>query len=180
VAYKNDTRLSGMPFHVAWGVNISNIGPKINYNDGSSRRDFIPTNLRFGYSLRLDIDDYNSFTLMNDFNKLMVPSAGGASEQSVLSGMFGSFSDRRSREELQEINLSVGAEYWYNNLFAIRAGYFYEAPNKGDRQYLTLGAGLKFKVFVLDFAYLNAFGKANPLQNTLRFTLAFNFGEAPR
>jgi Type IX secretion system protein PorV len=180
VAYKNKTKLSTMPFQIAWGLNISNIGPKVNYNDGSSRRDFIPTNLRIGYALRLDIDEYNSFSLLNDFNKLMVPSEGGASTQSVLSGMFGSFSDRAGREELQEVNYSIGGEYWYNNLFAIRAGYFHEAPNKGDRQYLTLGAGLKFKVFVLDFAYLNAFGKANPLQNTLRFSMAFNFGEPVR
>jgi hypothetical protein len=114
---------------------------------------------------------------MNDFTKLLVPSAGGASQKNVLSGMFGSFGDAPGgfKEELREINLSLGAEYGYNDLFFVRAGYFYEHKLKGNRQFLTLGAGLKFKVFTLDVSYLTPFTQNHPLQNTLRFTLGFDF-----
>jgi hypothetical protein len=169
----------GRDFNVRWGLNVSNIGAKMRYNETSSNRDFIPTNLRLGYALKLNLDEYNSVTFVNDFNKLMVPTAGGASQQNLLSGMFGSFGDAPNgfREEMQEINVSVGVEYWYNNLFAARVGYFYEHPEKGARQFVTLGAGIRFKMFSLDFAYLAPFTQNHPLQNTLRFSLGINLGE---
>lgn len=175
--YRTDFEMGNMPSRFGWGVNIQNIGAKVSYNDGSSRRDFLPTMLRLGWSLRTEIDDYNSFAFMNDFTKLLVPSAGGASQKNVLSGMFGSFGDAPGgfKEELREINLSLGAEYGYNDLFFVRAGYFYEHKLKGNRQFLTLGAGLKFKVFTLDVSYLTPFTQNHPLQNTLRFTLGFDF-----
>ena len=163
-----------LPLNLRVGMNISNIGAKVSYST-SGRKDFIPTNLRLGWALKAEIDQYNTITLTNDFNKLMVPSEGGASSKPLLSGMFGSFADRSFGEEMKEITVSIGAEYWYNKLFAVRAGWFWEDPNKGNRKFITLGAGLRFKVFTLDFAYLAPFEQNHPLQNTLRFTLAFDF-----
>lgn len=159
-----------------WGVNISNIGAKMNYT-ASTRKDFIPTNLRVGYALTANLDEYNSITFTNDFNKLLVPSEGGRSDKNLLSGIFGSFGDAEGgfSEELTEINVSLGLEYWYNKLFAVRAGYFYEDPNKGARKFVTLGAGVRFKIFSVDFAFLAPLEQNHPLQNTLRFTLGFDF-----
>lgn len=163
--------------NIKWGVNISNIGAKMNYT-ASNQRDFIPTNLRIGYALTAYLDEYNSITLTNDFNKLLVPSEGGRSDKNLLSGIFGSFSDAPGGfgEELSEINVSLGLEYWYNKLFSVRAGYFYEDPNKGNRRFITMGAGIRFKVFTVDFAFLAPIVSNHPLQNTLRFTLGFDFG----
>ena len=178
VAYQNEWDLSnGMPLGLNLGANISNIGAKMTYNSQTTERDFIPTNLRLGYALKFGIDDYNSVTFTNDFNKLMVPSAGGQSDKGLLSGMFGSFGDAEGgfQEEMQEFMMSFGLEYWYNDIFSVRGGYFWEAPNKGDRQFMTLGAGLKFKVFTLDFAYLVSFDNTHPLRNTLRFGLGLAF-----
>jgi hypothetical protein len=172
---------------------------------GKDNADFIPINLRLGGSLTINIDDYNSIALMADVNKLLVPTppiykhnvdsagkdlgvaydidnnpiilAGKDPNRGVAEGIFGSFNDapNGSKEELREINYSVGMEYWYNKLFAVRVGYFYEHPTKGNRQYFTLGAELKYNVFGLDFAYLIPTQQRNPLENTLRFTLSFDF-----
>ena len=158
------------------------------YADGG-RDYFLPTNLKLGTASTIIIDDYNQFTFALDFNKLLVPTepirdnagniiSGKDPDRSVLSGMFGSFADAPGgfNEEINEISIGAGAEYWYNQQFALRAGYFYESPQKGDRRYLTLGAGLKYNVFNIDFAYLVANPQKSPLANTLRFSLLFNFG----
>ncbi len=182
----------------AWidlGLNISNIGAKISYSSSSTLQDFIPTNLRFGPSFTMDIDEYNRLTFSVDLNKLLVPTPpiyypdstnpdgsrviekGRDPNVSVVKGMIQSFYDAPYgfKEELEEINVVVGVEYWYNKLFSIRAGYFWESKYKGDRQFFTLGAGLRYNVFGLDFSYLIPVQNNNPLQNTLQFTLLFNF-----
>ena len=188
---------------VGVGMNISNIGAKISYSDNNTKNNanFIPINMRLGSSLMLNLDDYNTITFLADANKLLVPTPpvyardsagviipdpnGGGGKiaygkdptRGVASGMFGSFSDAPggAKEELREINYSLGMEYWYNKLFAIRGGFFYESPYKGNRQYITLGSGVKYNVFGLDFSYLIPTKQRNPLENTLRFSLTFDF-----
>jgi hypothetical protein len=183
------------------GMAITNIGSKVSYSS-SVNRDFIPINLRLGAGMLVHADEYNQIAFQLEFNKLLVPSppvyaldaagnrildpntqkyqiaAGKDPDVSVPQGMIQSFYDAPAgfKEELREINMCTGVEYWYNNIFAVRAGYFYEARTKGNRQFLTLGAGLKYHVFGLDFAYLiPTNGQRSPLQNTLRFTLTFDF-----
>lgn len=189
----------------AWGLNISNIGNKITYTSSGTERDFIPTNFRFGPRLTLLLDDYNKISFQVDINKLLVPTppiyardtsgnlipipgsdgyeieAGMDPNVPPIRGMLQSWYDAPNgfSEELSEFNLAIGAEYWYNDILAIRAGYFWESKNKGNRKYATLGVGLRYNVFGLDFSYLiPTTGLENPLQNTLRFSLLFNFGEA--
>jgi hypothetical protein len=186
-----DLKLNGKKTTFAAGMNISNIGNKMSYTD-ASRRYFIPTNMRVGASGKMKLDDYNEITLMIDANKLLVPtnplygkdSAGNVyiikgedPDKSLTSGIFGSFNDAPNgmKEELQEISYSVGFEYWYDKQFAFRGGYFYEHPLKGNRQYFTMGAGIKYNVFGLDLSYLIPTQQQNPLENTLRFSLTFNF-----
>lgn len=174
------------------GLNISNIGSKISYTE-TGRKDFIPINLRIGPSLKFKLNEYNELAILVDFNKLLVPTPpiysdslnngeqiilyGKDPDVSVAAGMFNSFSDAPGgfNEELKEINIATGLEYWYDQQFAFRAGYFYEHELKGNRKYFTLGAGLKYNVFGLDFAYLIPTDQRNPLENTLRFTLTFDF-----
>jgi Type IX secretion system protein PorV len=177
--YTKDFTSGQRPMNFRWGLNLSNIGAKISYTN-SNNRDFIPANMRLGAALKTHLDDYNSITLTTDLNKLMVPSEGGQSDQTLLDGMFSSFADAPGgfTEELREVNVSAGLEYWYNNLFAARAGVFLEDATKGNRKYVTLGAGVKYNVFALDFAYLAALQQAHPLQNTLRFSLSFAFDPA--
>ncbi len=165
------------------GINISNIGSKISY-DGGTTKDFIPTNLKLGAAYRIELDEYNEIMFTADINKLLVPSVlsisndntGGNDGTSVISGMFTSFSDAPGgfEEELQEIKVSGGIEYWYNKQFAIRAGYHHENQNKGNRKYLTAGLGLKFNVFNIDASYIIPMNANNPLANTIRFTLGFD------
>jgi len=172
------------------GINIQNIGAKISYTDGEVK-DFIPTTLKLGAAYTTELDDYNSFTFAIEANKLLVPTppkdtigigegtigVGGInSDVGVIAGIFKSFGDAPGglTEELQEINFSVGVEYWYNKQFALRAGYFYEHENKGNRKFLTAGAGLRLNVFALDFSYLLPTQRNHPLENTLRFTLSFD------
>lgn len=182
--YKKDFSMNGaagpIPVRFTSGVNISNIGPKVSYSSTTANRDFIPINLRIGYAFRFFLDEYNSITFTNDFNKLLVPSEGGRSEIALLSGVFGSFGDAEGGlpEELSEVNIAVGGEYWYRDLFAARVGFFYEDPLKGNRKFITLGAGLKYNVFGLNFAYLAPLQQNHPLQNTLRFTLTYDFESA--
>lgn len=180
----------------SFATNISNIGAKISYTK-SADRDFLPTNLRLGNSLKLKLDDYNAFTVLLDFNKLLVPSppiiadgkiiAGKDPNVGVVSGMLQSFYDAPGvpksdgslnvlQEEMREVNICGGVEYMYNNLFGVRAGYFNEHATKGNRRYFTLGAGVRFNVFTLDLAYLIPTQQRNPLENTIRFTLQFDFG----
>lgn len=206
---KEKVKLADKKAIVAVGINISNIGNKMSYSDRGDKNsdDFIPINLRLGGSLNVNLDDYNSISILADINKLLVPTpptykyevdpltgqttgtiekdadgnpiieAGKDPNRGVAEGMFGSFSDAPGggKEELRELNYSLGLEYWYNKLFAVRAGYFYEHPTKGNRQFFTIGAGVKYNVFGLDFAYLIPTQQRNPLENTLRFTLTFDF-----
>jgi len=200
IYYQKEVGLGEKDGLFAYGMNISNIGSKIAYTE-TADKDFIPINLRTGMSLTIDIDDYNSIAFVGDVNKLLVPTppvyaedstgnrvivAGKDPERSVPSGIFGSFADapgildesgNRSvfKEEMREFTYSVGMEYWYDKQFAIRAGYFHEHETKGNRKYFTLGAGLKYNVFGLDFAYLLPTQARHPLENTLRFSLVFDF-----
>ena len=188
-------RIYKKDFDLAFGMNISNMGDKISYTE-TAVRDFIPLNLRLGTSVFTELDDYNKISFAFDINKLLVPTpplyndsipdlivAGKDPNVSVVSGMFQSFNDAPGgfKEEIREINISVGSEYWYNDQFAIRAGYFNEHDTKGARKYFTFGSGVKYNVFELDFSYLvntnRDAGVTNPLANTMRFTLLFDFGE---
>jgi len=185
----------------ALGINISNIGTKISYSDATTEKDFIPTNFRIGPRLTLDLDDYNRLSFMIDVNKLLVPTppiyaqdslgnpviengqrvieAGKDPNVDVVQGMIQSWYDAPGgfEEEMREFSFAVGTEYWYNKVFAVRGGFFYENKYKGNRKYFTLGAGLKYNVFGLDFSYLIPLEQQNPLENTLRFTLTFDFAE---
>lgn len=152
------------------GATITNLGGKITYAD-QNNADFLPTNLRIGGAYKLEVGPLNTFTFLLDFNKLMVPSVN--KNQPMLQGVLGSFSDAPGgfAEEIREITTSLGVEYWYNETFAGRLGYFYEAKDKGNRQYLTAGVGVKVDKFGLDIAYLVPTNKReNALAETLRFT----------
>lgn len=190
--YKKETVLLNSDARFALGLNISNIGTKISYTDNASKI-FIPTNLKLGTATTF-LNGPGEFTVAFDINKLLVPTppiinestgeiaAGKDPDRSVPAGIFGSFADAPGgfSEELREINYSLGMEYWYDKQFALRTGFFYENPEKGNRQYLTLGAGLRYNVMNLDFAYLLASQQKSPLANTLRFSLVFNFGQSNR
>lgn len=190
-----------------WGLNASNIGSKISF-DGGNTNQFIPTNLRLGAALKIPVDEYNTFTLTTDANKLMVPTkptyrqfldetfgedfedksysyaseyqswldAQGYNDISPIAGIFKSFHDAPGgmEEELREIYWGAGVEYSYNDQFFLRAGYHYENEYKGNRKYVTVGAGFKMSVFSLDAAYLVSTSQSNPLDQTLRFTLSFD------
>ena len=193
--YQHPVKLSDKFGQMAFGFNISNIGTKLSYSD-DPMKDFIPINLRLGGRLTMDIDSYNSFSFTVDANKLLVPTPpvyGVVDEQtvivkgmnpnvSVVQGMLQSFYDAPGgfKEELNEIYYATGIEYWYARQFALRAGYFYENENKGNRKYFTVGAGLKYNIFNIDFSYLIPTGGFNsPMANTVRFSLSFDF-EATR
>jgi len=178
-------------FNGVWrgGYNISNIGPKVSYSD-DGKENYIPTNLKIGGGFDFILDSYNNVSVNLEFNKLLVPtpsiplSEGGddyvQEDVSFISGMFSSFGDAPGgfSEELKEFTWALGAEYMYDNSFAIRAGYFNESDIKGARKYFTIGSGFKFKSSKLDISYLfNASDINNPLENTLRFSLSFDFGE---
>jgi len=197
--YHKELEIRGLTSSLfCFGLNISNIGSKISYSSVAITSDFIPTNLRLGPSFTMDIDEYNRVTFMVDFNKLLVPTPpiyatdtsgvpiqgdiakGKNPNVSPITGMLQSFYDAPGgfREELQEWTISPAFEYWYNKLFSIRAGYFYENVDKGDRKFFTFGAGLRYNVFGIDFSYLVPVRNNNPLQNTMQFTLVFNFDKA--
>lgn len=179
---------SGDQSGINWGVTLSNLGSKIAYTNDASERDYIPANLGLGVAYVDKVDDINKITFALDVNKLLVPtppalgdSAGLADyrNKGVVSSWFSSFGDAPGgfSEELKEFTLSLGAEYSYNDQFFFRGGYFYEAPTKGDRKYFTLGAGINYNVFGLNFSYLIPSGSGvnrNPLSNTLRFSLLLN------
>ena len=166
--------------NLSFGAQISNIGAKITYSDNNNK-DFLPTNLRLGSTFTTSLDAYNSLTFLLDFNKLLVPTIDEG--QSLLDGMFSSFTDAPGgfSEEIQEITTSMGVEYWYNEIFAARLGYFLEAYEKGNRKYLTAGAGFRKNNFGFDIAYLVPTNKReHPLAETLRFTLLFQIKESTR
>ncbi len=176
-----------------WGVALHNLGSKISYTNDVNQKDYIPANLGIGVAYIKSIDENSKVTFGLDINKLLVPtppqlSGNNASDSSViakyrtkgvLASWFSSFGDAPGGggEELREVQVSLGAEYMYNNQFALRAGYFYEAPTKGNRKYFTVGAGINYNMFGLNFAYLIPTGggvNRNPLANTIRFSLMFN------
>lgn len=209
VFYEKDVNwFNGLDANFAWGINVSNIGNKLGYSSASIKKDFIPTNLRFGPTLRLDIDEYNQIAFSLDVNKLLVPTPpiykrdsitgnpvpipgsdkfqiydGLDNDVGVVAGMLQSFYDSPGgiAEEMRELTISLGAEYWYNKAFAIRGGAFYEDATKGNRKFFTLGAALRYNVFGLDFSYLIPIdSRNNPLQNTLRFALTFDLDAAAK
>jgi len=187
IYWTKDVTLLGSSATASYGVDISNIGTKIDY--GSSTKDFLPTNLRIGGSTNFHMDENNSLAFSLDLNKLLVPTnpildqngniiSGKNPNVSVPAGIFQSFTDAPGgfKQELQEISYSIGMEYNYAQQLYLRTGYFYENPNQGNRRYLELGAGVKYNVFNIDFAYLIS-DNTNPLSNTLRFSLNFYFGD---
>lgn len=190
--YQSNPIISEHECQLGLGLNISNIGSKISFG-GSDYSEFIPTNLRIGAALKYPLDDFNAITIAADANKLLVPTypqqeegeSTEAYEQrrqkdyydvSSISGIFKSFSDAPGgfKEEMEEIQWSVGAEYTYNDRFSIRAGYHHESENKGNRKYFTVGAGFRMSAFQLDAGYVIATAKSNPLDQTLRFSLSFD------
>ena len=202
--YNNYIMLGNRECMLGIGLNASNIGTKISYDDGATN-EFIPTNLRLGASLLIPIDEYNTISFSADLNKLMVPTrpkysqfleengyeqgdnsyyseyqtwleSTGYNDVSPISGIFKSFSDAPDgfSEELKEIYGGIGVEYCYNQQFSVRGGYHYENEYKGNRKYFTLGAGFRMSVFSLDAAYLISTAQSNPLDQTLRFSLSFD------
>jgi len=182
--YKTPVTLQSVDGKLAFGINISNIGSKISY-DQNETSNFIPTNLRIGTSFDYPIDNYNKISVSADINKLLVPTPklnptsadiAAYNAMSPIAGIFKSFGDAPGgfKEELQEVMWSVGAEYAYNNQFFVRGGYFNENQYKGNRKYFTAGAGFKLNVFQLDAAYVISTSQSNPLDQTLRFSLSFD------
>jgi len=175
-----------------WGLNINNIGSKISYG-GDDNAEFIPTNMRLGLNLTVPFNEYNKFSVATDLNKLLVPTypkqrEGEADNDytdrvqkdyydiSPISGIFKSFHDAPNgfKEEMQELQWSLGCEYTYNDRFMLRGGYHHEAANKGNRKYFTVGAGFHMSVFTVDAAYVFSTSQTNPLDQTMRFSLGFD------
>jgi len=198
VYYQRPLYMKTMRGEIAWGVAITNIGSKMAYSDATTKKDFIPTNLRLGPTFTMFIDDYNSLMFTLDINKLLVPTppltrsdstgtyivAGKDNNVSMIQGIFQSFYDAPGgyKEELKEFTIGLGAEYWYNKVFTVRAGFFHEDKMKGNRRYLTFGAGIRYNVFALDISYLVPVNNTsnsgiNPLENQLRFNLVFNINK---
>ena len=200
-------KVAGRDAEINWGLCISNIGAKMSYSE-SAERDFIPTNLKTGAALNLNLDEYNSLTFTADINKLLVPTtpiydqesgssivSGFNPDVGVATGMIQSFYDAPGvvnfnddgtysieegsvfREEMRELNIGGGIEYLFNDAFAFRTGFFNEHYSKGARQFITLGAGIKYTVFTVDLSYLISTRQQNPLANTLRFTLRLQFSD---
>jgi hypothetical protein len=199
--YRNEVFSAAPGSEFALAAVISNVGSKITYNS-SEDRDFIPTNLRIGTAYTTMLDPSNSLTFALDFNKLLVPTPpvyqfdtngnlvrdpdgnpviarGRDPYRPLLSGMFGSFGDAPDgfSEELKEVVIAAGMEYWYRNVFAARTGYYHENQDKGNRRYFTFGLGFRQNAFGIDFAYLVPLVQNHPLAETLRFTLHFNFAK---
>ena len=190
--YNNYVMMGNRECQLGLGLTATNIGSKISFY-GDEESQFISANLRLGASLMIPFDEYNRFTLAADANKLMVPTVPrqGVDESnsdyqdrvrreysdiSSIKGMFDSFSDAPGgfKEEMEEIQWSVGAEYVYNDKFSLRAGYHHESQSKGNRKYFTVGGGFRMSVFSLDVGYVISTAQSNPLDQTLRFTLAFD------
>ena len=190
--YNNYFNMGSRECQLGIGLNISNVGSKISYY-GDDRSQFLPANMRLGLSLLVPVDEYNRFSINAAANKLLVPTVPRQeegessadyqervireySDVSAISGIFKSFGDAPGgfKEELQEIQWSVGAEYVYHDQFSLRAGYHHESQNKGNRKYFTVGGGFRMNVFSLDVGYVISTAQSNPLDQTLRFTLAFD------
>ncbi len=206
VYYEKEVELGAMDGEITWGINLSNIGNKISYSQTAIKKDFIPTNLRLGAGFKVNFDDYNSLTTHLDFNKLQVPTPpiylrdttlpgdppvyddegnpvidkGRDPNVSPVQGIIQSWYDAPYgfSEEMREWAIAFGLEYWYAKQFSVRGGFFYEDKTKGNRKFFTVGAGLRYSVFGLDLSYLIPLEQQHPLENTLRFTLYFNFDPA--
>lgn len=202
--YTTEAQWLKVPVEIGVGAAITNIGAKITYTENYERA-FLPQNLRIGPGFKFKLDDVNTLLFTFDLHKLLVPTppiylkdslnqnvlddngnliieSGKDPDRSIVNAIFTSFYDAPDgfKEEFHEINYSVGLEYWYANQFALRGGFFYEHPTKGNRKFFTLGAGLKYNVFGLDFSYLIPIEQRNPLENTLRFSLLFYFEKAKK
>ncbi|UOR04270.1 type IX secretion system outer membrane channel protein PorV [Hymenobacter aerilatus] len=201
--YNKDLTIGAGQYNLGLGAAISNIGNKITYTN-ATQADFLPTNLKLGAAITRELDAYNKITFTVDANKLLVPSPyyiqgdtttalgqpsigkrinqvnADRRAKGVIGGMLSSFSDAPGgfKEELQEIRLSAGVEYWYNDLLAARVGYMYENEEKGNRKYLSFGLGIRYQVFGVDGAYLVPNSRQNPLAQTIRISLHFNFNKA--
>lgn len=194
-SYITPLDLENMDTELSFGAAVTNIGTRVSYTN-SVNQDYLPANLGIGAGWKLKLDQYNEITFLTDFNKLLVPTpcVGLASEceqggnpdiidyreQSVVSSIFNSFGDapNGAGEEFREINYSLGVEYWYDQQFAVRAGYYAEDATKGNRKYFTLGLGIKYNIFGLNFSYLiPTNSQRSPLDNTLRFSLLFDFAQ---
>lgn len=202
--YRKKTTLSGYKSEWSLGLAITNIGSKVSYTANAQVKEYIPTNLGLGAALKMDFDQYNTVTFAMDINKLMVPTpiarkmidpvTGGLVDnpecdkdgdgicdflqKSLFAAMLGSFSDAQGgfKEELKEYTIGLGLEYWYDKQFAARLGYYYENPLKGNRRFFTVGAGIKYNIFGINISYLvPTSNQPNPLDNTLRFSLLFDF-----
>ena len=190
--YNNYVMMGNRECQIAFGVNISNIGSKINYGEDYSY--FIPTNLRIGLNYMIPLNEFNRISFSADANKLLVPSKPIQNDDesdedfqervrqeyydvSSISGMFKSFGDSPNgfKGELEEIQWSIGAEYTYNDKFTVRAGYHHESESQGNRKYFTFGAGFRMSVFSIDAGYVWSTAASNPLDQTLRVSLAFDF-----
>lgn len=185
--FHNGIKDDGSGFN--YGITLSNLGSKISYTNDATRKDYIPASLGLGIAYTKVFDETSKMTFGLDMHKLLVPTPPALGDsaglvkyqtQGIVSSWFNSFTDAPGgfNEELKEFQASIGTEFWYENQFALRAGYFYENPTKGNRQYFTLGAGLKYQTFGLNFSYLLPSGNGvsrNPLSNTLRFSLVFDF-----
>jgi hypothetical protein len=193
IYYQKEIDLGKKEAIFSFGTNVSNVGAKISYTE-TGIKNFLPMNLRLGPGLKIKLNEYNSLAFNLDINKLLVPTPpiytqdtansaqniivyGQDPDVGIAAGIFQSFGDAPDgfREELREVNLGFGMEYWYDNQFAFRTGYFFEDQTKGNRKYFTIGAGLRYNVFGLDLAYLIPTDQRNPLENTLHFTLTFDF-----
>jgi Type IX secretion system protein PorV len=192
--YKSPIKVSNRKSELTIGAALSNLGSKITYTN-SVNRDFIPANLGIGAAWKMNLDDYNTLTFTMDFNKLLVPTpcrnanprvcdsipendVPDYKERSSISGAFKSFGDAPGgfSEEIKEITTGIGVEYWYDDQFAVRSGYFFEHYSKGNRKYFSVGLGVKYNIFGLNFSYLvPTSNQRNPLDNTLRFSLLFDF-----
>jgi hypothetical protein len=205
VYYEKPVSMGSTDGEVRWGINISNIGTKMSYSSSTIKRDFIPTNFRVGAGFTVDLDDYNSLAATLDVNKLLVPTPpvylkdssgmpvydqegnlvvdkGMNPDVSTVQGIIQSWYDAPYgfSEEMREFSFAFGLEYWYAKQFSVRGGFFYEDATKGNRRFFTVGAGLRYNVFGLDLSYLIPVQQQNPLENTLRFTLLFNFDKSKK
>lgn len=192
LSFFNDGSEGGTVSGFNWGIAITNLGTKISYTNDASEKDFIPANLGLGVAYVSVLDESSKVTFGLDINKLLVPTPPALGDslglvnyhnKGVVGSWFSSFGDAPGgfSEELKEYQISVGAEYTYNDQFSFRAGYFYENPTKGDRQYFTVGAGLNYNLFGLNFSYLIPSGTGvnrNPLANTIRFGIIFNLDKS--
>ncbi len=183
--YKSKLDFKSFEGDWALGVNLSNIGAPVTYND-AAQQDYLPANLRIGTALNAQFDEFNKLTFAFDVSKLLVPTpentASNGKNDPVLSSIFKSFGDAPDGfgEEVKEMIFAVGAEYWYADLIALRGGYFHENQNKGNRRYFTLGLGLRYQVFGFDFAYLIPNQQQHPLADTIRFSLLFNINKGDK